>query len=297
VEIPWPFERCIVCLKTGTLTLEHLIPEALGGDLTCRFVCNACNSHLGHRHEGNAKRDPTVRLLVEQLGAELPKLSLLLREGQNYFTTGPGPRARGSMKKGSLVVHGAKLNDGSLIQHTPLAERTILKLLSQEGLSPTEIAQAVARFQAAPEDTRVSLSPTIEVVKWSISALQPALDGPLMKALVPVKTAYEYLALHVGPSIYEESPPLQAIRHALQTGVIRIDFISVDRLHAPAAKPFHGLLFEGNRPHAQFQVRLFGKLAFRVHFHRLSVGGPRGMYTHDLANNFESVSALPSDDA
>jgi hypothetical protein len=260
-------------------------------------VCKACNSRLGHQHEGKARQDPTVRLLIEQLTADLPKLSMQLREGQNYFTTGPGPRARGSVKKGSLVIHGAKLQDGSLIQHTPLAEQTIRKLLAREGLSGTEIAEAVARFQAAPEDTRVSLSPNTEVVKWSISAFQPALDGPLMNPLVPVKSAYEYLALHVGSSIYEESEPLEATRRALQTGSIRSDWIRVDRLHAPVAKPFHGLLFEGNRPHAQVQVRLFGKLAFRVHFHRLSVGGPRGMYTHDLATNVESVSALPSDDA
>ena len=35
----------------------------------------------------------------------------------------------------------------------------------------------------------------------------------------------------------------------------------VDRLHAPEAKPFHGIVFEGNSPCAKVQVRLFGKLA------------------------------------
>jgi hypothetical protein len=65
----------------------------------------------------------------------------------------------------------------------------------------------------------------------------------------------------------------------------------VERLHAPDANPFHGLVFEGNLPYAKVQVRLFGQLAFRVHFKRLAVHGPRGMYTHDLRSNEESPVA------
>ena len=45
----------------------------------------------------------------------------------------------------------------------------------------------------------------------------------------------------------------------------------IERLHAPANKPFHGLCFEGNDPYAKVQVRLFGKLACRIHLNHLAV--------------------------
>ena len=293
MEIHWPHKYCIICLRAEVLTLEHVIPNSLGGALTCRFLCKTCNSHIGHAHEGRAKTDPTVRLLAQELQPHLPQLASQLEEGQNYFAIGPGPRTRGSIKNGAFLVHGQKQPDGSLIQHTSIAKATIRKLLSKDGLSECEITQAIDRFEAAPDDTRIALTQTLEVTKWSIDGLRPALEGPLMKPIVAVKSAYEFLALQLGKSIYANSPPLRAVRHAVQSGTIPEQHIVVDRLHAPEAKPIHGLVFEGNSPHAKVQVRLFGKLAFRVNFLRLSVGGERLMYTHDLASNQESFAALP----
>jgi hypothetical protein len=170
-------------------------------------------------------------------------------------------------------------------------------MLERDGIEPREIESAVNRFMAAPDDVRVALSPSIEVVKWSVTGLRLCLDGPLLNLLVPAKSAYEFLAMHVGTAIYQESPSLQAIRHALLSGVLEERDLLVERLHAPEAKPFHGLVFEGNAPYAKVQVRIFGKLAFRVHFKRLSVAGARGMYTHDLSANQEVIAQLPPNDA
>ena len=170
-------------------------------------------------------------------------------------------------------------------------------MLKREGLNANEIDSTLQRFNQTPDDTRMQLSPSIEVVKWSVKGLRPALDGPLLNELVPTKSAYEFLALHVGDAICQETPPLVAIRNALSNGLLNAQDIVVERLHAPEAKAFHGIVFEGNKPHAKVQVRLFGKLAFRVHFKRLSVAGSRGMYTHDLSTKNEFVVQLPPDDA
>ena len=170
-------------------------------------------------------------------------------------------------------------------------------MLRRDRASQQETESALRAFTAAPENTRITLSKNIDVVKWSVESLQLSLDGPLLNSLVPAKSAYEFIALHVGDSIYEESPPLEAIRQALRSGRLNPEHIGVERLHATDTKPFHGLVFEGNAPHAKVQLRLFGKLAFRVHFPRLSVAGSRGMYTHDLESNEEHVQQLPQDDA
>lgn len=234
---------------------------------------------------------------MQSLRGSIPALAASLEEGQKFFTTGAGPSSTGFVRDGQFKVSSSKLPDGSLIHDTPLAASTVRKMLQREGLKPHEIESAVTSFAEAPDDTRVDLSPNIAVVKWSVSGLKLSLDGPFLNPLVPTKSAYEFVALHVGTAICEDSPPLRAIRQALTTGVLHERDLLVERLHAPEAKPFHGLVFEGNSPYAKVQVRLFGKLAFRVHFKRLSVAGARAMYTHDLSTNYETVAQLPPNDA
>lgn len=278
------------------MTLEHLIPESLGGKLTSRFLCKACNSRLGHSLEGHAKKDPTIRQLVAKLGSQIPKLATELEEGQSFVTVGPGGSSKGRIKNGNFVVHAAKLADGSLIQETHTAAKTIRKLLEREGLTELQVALALQTLANASENVKLSLSPAIDVVKWSGTGIRALLDGPMLNNLIPVKSAYEFLALHVGTAIYQNTPPLTAIRSSLHSGRMDSMHIEVERLQAPDAKAFHGLVFEGNQPYAKVQVRIFGQLAFRVHFKTLSIGGPRAMYTHDLRSGEEVVQQLPASD-
>ena len=290
MEVPWQGEKCIVCLASSEFSEEHVIPEMLGGRLTCRLLCVACNSKLGHEIESCAKADPTVRLLAAKLAERIPRLASRVAEGQDYVSSGPGGRSRGRIKDGEFVVRSAKLADGSLVQATPHAAKSIHRMLERANHDPAAIAQALSLFELAPENTRIALSETIEVVKWSIESIQPALDGPQMDPAVPLKLAYEFLALHLGTAIYQDAPTLVAARVALTGCPIDSAHLLVERLQAPKAKPFHGILFEGNNPHSTVQVRLFGQLAFRVHFKKLSVGGPRFVYTHDLTTDEEHVA-------
>ncbi len=147
----------------------------------------------------------------------------------------------------------------------------------------------------APENVRVTLAPGLEGVKWEVAKLELALDGPLMDPIVPLKIAVEFLACHLGTAVYEETPALDQVRLALASGQVDPASVAVERLSAENARPFHGIIFEGNEPHSMVQVRFFGKLAFRVHFLRLAVGGPRGQYTHDLATNEEYVREVAGD--
>lgn len=55
-------------------------------------------------------------------------------------------------------------------------------------------------------------------------------------------------------------------------------------LEAKKAAAFHGIAFEGNVPCATFQIRLFGKPAYRVQLKRLEVQFKPIAYTHDLGS-------------
>lgn len=41
-------DQCFACKKPKNLTLEHVIPQALGGRLKERLYCKDCNDTFGH---------------------------------------------------------------------------------------------------------------------------------------------------------------------------------------------------------------------------------------------------------
>jgi hypothetical protein len=260
--------------------------------LTTSFLCRRCNSSLGHRYEHAARTDPTVRLLVNALRESIPGIALEMAENQAYLAIGPGDGSRtGFIKNGEFHIASSREADGSLIQTTPAARKTIAQMLRKEGYEAEFIAEALGRLDDTPENIGVELTPTLTVVKWEVTGLKMALTGSLIDPVVPLKTAFEFLALHMGGAVYERSPPLDEVRRVLSGGELNPQWVSIDRLEAPTAQPFHGIAFEGNSPHAKVQVRLFGKLAFRVHFLRVALSGPRFQYTHALDTGKEFVSA------
>jgi hypothetical protein len=276
------------------MTLEHVIPKALGGALTSKFLCKDCNSRLGHDLESQAKSDPSIRRLVARLRSEIPGIAARLEKDQTYITSGPGVPVKGHIDGGNFTPHATELPDGSLIQATAEALKTIRKIMARQGHSDIQIMRAEQQIHEAPENSKLTLAPELEMVKWSITGLQPSFDGPSLDPLIPMKAAFEFLALSVGTAIYQDAPSLQAIRASLLGGHVDKQQAEIEKLHAPELKAFHGLVLEETRPYAKVQLRLFGQLAFRVHFKRLSINGPRFIYTHDLASNKDDdIRQLP----
>jgi hypothetical protein len=230
--------------------------------------------------------------LANELAAEFPKLSAELVERQSYHAHSEAGVAAGTVVDGEFSV-AAKLNpDGTLVQRTESARRTIDTMLHRQGHDALFRAEAMRRLDEAAENKRIQISDDISVVKWQISHLTLALNAPIMNPVVPIKIAYEFLALHLVTAVYEDIQPLAEARRVLRGGSPDTRQIFVERLEAEHARPFHGIAFEGNSPYSKVQVRLFGKLAFRVHFKQLRVGGPRFQYTHSLGAEKEFLAEL-----
>ena len=168
-------------------------------------------------------------------------------------------------------------------------------VLSKSGIGEIPLAEALRKFDETPDNHKIILPPSIEVVKWSIEKIDLDLSNSrLMSPMVPLKIGFEFLACHLGTAIYDEAQQLQELRTALREMVEDDPCFEVERLNASEYKPFHGICFEGNNPYARVLVRLFGWLAFRIHFRRLSVSGPRFIYTHSLATGSEDLRVLES---
>ena len=293
MNIPWPGNRCILCLKESPLSKEHIIPEAFGGILTCSLLCRDCNSNLGSSVEAEAKTDPSVRIAVDNLQSQISGLADRLMENQNFVSHGPGGTEQGTVRDGEYRVRSQEKEDGSLIQPTDCARESIKTILQRGGAGQAAIRESLRKFDEGGENERIRLAHGVETIKWAVEKIEPDLSSSrLLTPLVPLKIAYEFIACHLGTAIYDETLQIQEIRTALLDSIKDHPSFEVERLEAPEYKPFHGICFEGNDPHGKVLIRLFGRLAFRVHFRRLAFDGSRFVYTHCLGTQADSLEEL-----
>lgn len=293
MKVRWISNQCILCLREHVLCEEHLIPTSLGGKLACDFLCRDCNSRLGYDLEAKAKFDPSVVIAAKHMKPVIPALAASILDGHPYLGhSEPGP-AKGYMRNGEFRVHSRKMDDGSLILSTKDARDSLIKKLQRSGFEEAPILSALEMFDQAPEDMRVEVVPGLEIAKWSVGRLELDLSGArLMDPLIPAKAAFEFLACHMGSAIYSDARQLSEIRKSLLERTINSGVIEVERLSANKYEPFHGIVFEGNNPHAIVQIRLFGLLTFRVHFRRLAVQSSRFVYTVRLDTGVEDVRII-----
>jgi hypothetical protein len=259
-----------------------VIPGSLAGDLKCDFVCKPCNDVFGSTFEASAKTDPAIRLAVANLHKELPAaVYQRIEDGQEWTVqSGPIP-GRATFRAGELMPKAFSHTDGSLMVPTKDAPGHIERIARRNGYDAETVRAASARLSNIPESKKVELLPGLTIIDWPTDKAEPNLSGSPVDDLVLVKTAFEFLAIVAGTAICRDHPHLDEIRSVLKGSGETAGF-RVERLLSPNYAPFHGLCFEGNDPYARVQVRLFGRLAFRVHFPRLAVDAPKLVYTHDL---------------
>ena len=258
MEIEWPDGRCVLCCREGrstetcSLTDEHLIPKSIGGVLTSRLLCARCNSTLG-QYEADLKEGPAVRLVIGNLKCQLPVLFHRISEGQQFVALEPG-----------------------------------------------KVQDALRRFDEAQENTRVTVAPGFDIIKWTVTGIDPALDARRLAVcfdggeeklqgagIAVLKIAYKYLALHLGAAIFGNV--FSSIRKALAGNDPSLCPYHVKWMRGPKPALFHGLVVEKKPSYLVIQARLFGELAYRIHFAHLipGEGFTRCKYTHDLTNGKE----------
>ena len=279
MKIEWKHQQCIVCLGQSPLTKEHLIPDCLGGILTSNILCSRCNSSFGSGFEAKARLAPELRRAASGLDKSMFKLKEKLEGGALYKSKfGEHTLEQVVRKDGHLRTK--ELEDGSLIAPDSDAPKIIKSIMQKSGVPISNINEALANWEHSPAGTIVDLSADLSVRKWQNHPATPTYTEPRLSPLVPLKVAYEFSALLVGSMIYRSE--FQHIRDVL----INQDCILADELvtYNWAGKPdaFHGIAFEGNKGIAQFQVRLFGLLAYTVRFSKIAIEHPRILYTHRL---------------
>lgn len=264
---------------------------------------DCCNSTLG-QYDAQLKEDPAIRLVVGSLEGQLPELLRRISEGQEFVAHSECGPAKGTSRHGRFNVSERKQPDGSLILQTEGARVALKKMLQREGLCSSQIWEALRRFDQAPENIRVTVAPGFDIVKWTVTSVEPALDERRLlvrfdggedslqgAGITVLKIAYEYLALHLGVNIFGNG--LSPIREALVRNNVSLCPYRVEWKRGPKPAPYHGLTVEKRPPYLVIQVRSFGDLVYRVHFPHLipGEGFTRCKCTHDLTSREELLEA------
>lgn len=290
-HLPWEWKRCIVCLSEPTpdnpMSSEHIIPEALGGILTVDFLCKRCNDFFGSNVDYTACSDLAIRqaaFTLPNVPAERYKeINRRLNQRQKFVLhTTEGNQVDGLAKNGTIQPIPTISKEGNLVQPKKLIDHAVKKRLAKDGKTAKEIADAIGKHGSIPPEQICELTADLDLKTWSVVKVEFK-PGETASPILFLKIAFEYLALHLGRTVYADEPALTEIRDTLLTLNKKNAFVEYFQRENKWA--VHGMVFHGNNPYAQVQIRLFGSLAYRVNFPHLAVGGPRIAYTLDLAQN------------
>ena len=289
MEVPWIHKECILCRTTDCpLTDEHIIPEVIGGKLFAKFICKYCNSKLGTECDVSAKTDPDIRRAINILSKDLPDLTRSMLEGQKFLGKMPIGEMPGTIKRNEFKVQGTQDGKGSIFLPTPEGLRAITGKLTKQGRSEEEIKESVEKIKRAPKNTKTSIAEDLDVTEWEVIDIRPNYENS--KAVSDrwlLKIAFEFLACYLDASIYQTA--FDPLRKCICGTEDPTEHCWVDRFQTKEYRPIHGLIIEENVSHGRVQIRLFGKLGYRVNFRRLQFGGRRLVYTLKLETGDEAV--------
>ncbi len=250
---------------------------------------------MGHDVDSLAKKDPSIAIAINKFSAKYPDWEKKLNEGLRYKVRSADGVSTAKFKKGKLQLRSEKLENDSLIQPTELARRSVESMLRRSGYDGAHLNSALENFDNAHDDQKTEIAPGLEIVKWRITGIKPDLSNLVINPIIPIKIAYEFLACHVGDEIYSDGRELKAIRNILKNYVVDEDEILVQCMQSDRDDPIHGIIIEESQPYIKVQIRLFGTIAYRVHFKRLAFSGLRFVYTHELHTNREGVREVPTE--
>lgn len=95
--------RCFVCKEPRSLTVEHIIPQAIGGTLKARLYCKGCNDAFGHHLDNEISKQfgwiGTLLKIKRERGKTQPYEVKELRSGTALLFDGKGLKRKNPVVK------------------------------------------------------------------------------------------------------------------------------------------------------------------------------------------------------
>ena len=279
--LPYRFRRCIHCLERRADSMEHLIPQSVGGRLKVHLLCSDCNNTFGSKSVSGLRKDQSIRMAVDNLKPVLPKkLYQEMREGLALVgRTEDGLKVRATQRKGKLLVLHSEDPGRWRIKGIRETKREIKRHLDKMQRPEQEKNQLLARVDSLVEGEPLVLPGGQTFVKQPVSELFPDSTGCRVDERVPALIAYEFLALLLGEIIYDES--FDGLRRYIRTGA-KSNRHEVRRMAYKEYEPAHMIAIEVQESDFNVNVCFFGWLVFVVKFKNSVWRGPDIVCREDL---------------
>ncbi len=280
------FDKCILCLKVldSSTPPEHVIPHSLGGKLQSKLLCGKCNHDVGAKLYASIKFDSWVRKAVWELRSVLPEKIFEAVEKRQAYTTGSPT---------GVVLKAKKTNSDIRIEPSFRGTETVLptqnatkylekKLIHDFGIS-SEIAKSLtSKVSATPNGEKVQIFKDLHIIKWDAQQFKPDFTGngiPRKNAMVLI--AFEYLALLLGKSIYNEA--FNPIRESILND---LELVKVEFFISRKPQPFHLIYPEFASDKTVISIHLFEYSIAKVTFNKLKISNsPDFCYLEDLVKH------------
>ncbi|MFA4828381.1 MAG: HNH endonuclease [Thermodesulfovibrionales bacterium] len=280
MKIKFKFDKCILCLKNPADSWEHVIPQSLGGRLEACLLCTDCNNKFGSKFVSKLRSDPSIRIATDNLKDELPDLYKSAQDRLPFV---------GKADDGSIIKMSRKGNawhtlsgpgaNGSFIQDTNDTKKNIKRSLTKQCLSTQEISRWMQIFESVEEDKQVIFPAGTAIIKRKIPPLIPDLSLGHVSEQVPALIAYEFLALLINSSIYDNK--YSELREYIKTGTCSKRFV-VQRLSSGKYAPAHMIDIQPDKTHFTIFIRFFRWLVFAVKFDKFAYSADTPIYIEDL---------------
>lgn len=280
IEYKW--DKRVLCGKAQADSVEHILPQCIGGRLSARMLCGPCNNNVGGKVVAQMKRSASIWLALEWLRGDHPDIYDRLNTDGRWTARGADGVAIGfTQRVGTLTDRNTIQPDGSLAVGSERAAPILQRRLQKAGLSDEETSGLLEEFWDLPCRQEMLLPDGSRVIKNETSLeLYPRLEPEGIPDRVPALVAFEFLALLVGKTIYSEA--FDSVRSDL-SDCGSIPSLTVEAFSSGTgyvAKHVLRLEPEGDTPIVE--VHLFGWLVFKVTFPAVSMHVPDAVYIEDL---------------
>jgi len=245
---------CFGCKKEALLTLEHIIPQAIGGRLKAALLCEHCNSTTGHQIDAaltdQLRRFATILNVRRERGENQPFGVTQVETGTEFYY---GPQD--DVRRARPEVRMEFDHDGRimLVDVTARSEKELKDIL--HGVKRKHNALDL-EFETSVDQTVLGLAERDELVGGPLFMRSVAKSSYLLLAhLAPAEKVLSEAFDPIRGYIFEDSGERMVSFNYVHTGFM------IDRLRLLHHIAIH---FDSRRRNIVAYVQLFGTFRFSV---------------------------------
>lgn len=259
--------QCIFCLLEKLPSLEHVIPESVGGVLTVNYVCTDCNSALGSKADAELNKHRHIYDTYLRVKDQV-KAKLKFHFTDSHLEYPDGTKVKATKSNVDRRIVPTKLENGGFILDE-FSDEWIIDQIKRNGqelcLREFAIDQIIHRYKffkltATAGDRFYDRTTGIRVI-FNADDLTPtnkmSVNTPtrfIAKACVEV--AYIF-------GLQNEIVELDLLRQHARYGIQFDELNFKEAIHTEEPVPGHTLIFHKN----EFSIQFFGNYAVGVEIH------------------------------